>query len=217
MSAVRIRYQTIEFDNVDIHIRCLIDKQQFSDPLGEAEALGISSAQWSLFGVIWDSSRILAQEMEYFDIRGKRILEVGCGIGLSSLLLNSRHADITATDYHPEAGAFLAENTHLNNAEKIPFLRTNWEDLHDGLGKFDLIIGSDLLYEQQHSSVLSEFINRHTQQDCEVLMIDPGRGKHAAFSKKMIALGYTHSQHKPEHTEMLTTVFKGQILRYLRH
>ncbi len=217
MTAVRICYQTIEFDNVDIHIRSLRDKQQFSDPLGEAEALGISSAQWSLFGVVWDSSRLLAHEMENFDIRGKRILEVGCGIALSSLLLNSRHADITATDYHPEAGAFLAENTRLNHAKTIPFLRTNWKDLHDGLGKFDVIIGADLLYEQQHIDLLSAFIDRHTNQQCEVMLIDPGRGKHAPFSKKMVSLGYTHSQHKPEKTGMLTTLFKGQILRYERN
>ena len=37
----------------------------------------------------------------------KRILEVGCGIGLSSLILNRLNADITATDYHPEAEKFL--------------------------------------------------------------------------------------------------------------
>jgi len=106
MPPIRVRYQTIEVDSFDIHVRSLWDKQQFSDSLGEAEAMGISSAQWSLFGVVWPSSEVLAHEMADFPIQGKRILEVGCGMALTSLLLNSRHADITATDIHPEAGSF---------------------------------------------------------------------------------------------------------------
>lgn len=216
MQPVRVHYQTIEFDNTDIHIRSLRDNQQFSDPLGEAEALGISSAQWPIFGIIWKSSEILAHEMEHYAVEGKRILEVGCGIGLTSLLLNSRHADITATDIHPEAGSFLAENVRLNKGVEIPFLRADWKDTLEGLGKFDIIIGSDILYEREHIDLLSEFVNRHANSKCEVILVDPGRSNHAAFSKKMVALGFVHTQHKSEHGDLITGAFKGQILKYIR-
>ena len=57
-----------------------------------------------------------------FDITGKRILEVGCGIGLASLLLNNRLADVISTDYHPETESFLVENTKLNYGKTIPFI-----------------------------------------------------------------------------------------------
>ena len=216
MSSVRVHYQTIEFDSIDIHVCSLRDKQQFSDPFGEAEALGISSAQWSLFGVIWASGEVLAHEMTSFAIEGKRILEVGCGLALSSLLLNYRCADITATDIHPEVERFLAENVRLNDGDSIPFLRTDWKDLHDGLGKFDVVIGSDVLYERAHIELLSQFINRHAKPQCEVILVDPGRSNHAAFSKKMVALGYTHSQSSPQKGECSAGVFKGQILKYQR-
>jgi len=229
MNTPRIRYQTLAFEtsalnsddvnNIDIHVRSLRDKQQFSDPLGEAEALGISSAQWSLFGVVWESSTVLADLMSNFDIHNKRILEVGCGMALSSLLLNARHADITATDYHPEAAEFLIENVKLNNGKKIPFLRTNWTNLEDGLGTFDLIIGSDLLYEKDHIRYLSEFLNRHAKKSCEIIIVDPGRAQHAAFSKEMIGYGFNHSQKRVEkmktgHTGDNSTGFKGFVLRY---
>lgn len=190
MPALRLRYQTYEFAQFDIHLRTLRDKNQFSDPLGEADALGISSAQWSLFGVVWPSSLVLATLMSTFNVTGKRILEVGCGIGLTSLVLNARDADITATDYHPEAGHFLTENTRLNEASRIPFLRTDWNDNSIGLGSFDLIVGSDLLYEQQHIQLLTDFIERHSNKDCEVILVDPGRGNHAKFSKRMQAAGF---------------------------
>jgi ETFB lysine methyltransferase len=216
MSSLRIQYQTIEFDKVDIHVRTLRDKQEYLDVDNIADKLGISSAQWSLFGVIWPSSEVLAHFMFDFDIKSKRILEVGCGIALTSLMLNKRDADITATDYHPEAEAFLLKNIKLNDGASIPFVRTGWADKTSDLGKFDLILGSDILYEKEHTDLLSRFIDQHAEQECEVIIVDPGRGRHANFSKKMIKLGYSHSQSKPENSDYLDQKFKGQILRYKR-
>ena len=141
----RYRYQTIEFGDTDIHVKTLRDKQQFSDDENIAARLGLSSANWSLFGVVWPSGDALANVMFAYDVRGKRILEVGCGIGLASLVLNHRGADITATDRHPEVRPLLAINSTLNEDKEIPFVRTAWSDPRTELGEFDLIIGSDLL------------------------------------------------------------------------
>ena len=216
MPPLRVRYQTIEFEKTDIHVRTLRDNQQYSDDDRAAEKAGISSATWPFFGVIWDSSLVLAHFLYNFDVTGKRILEVGCGIGLASLLLNNRLADITATDYHPEAGSFLLENTKLNHGKVIPFIRTGWEDEDIDIGMFDLIIGSDLLYERNHAAILSRFINQHAKAACEVILVDPGRGNHAQFSRIMVKLGYSHSQRRPDSTDYLIQPFRGKILRYNR-
>lgn len=216
MPALRIRYQTIEFDQVDIHVRTLRDKQQYLDRDNAAQKLNISSASWPLFGVVWASSRILAELLCDYDIGGKRILEVGCGIGLSSLLLNQRQANITATDHHPEAEHFLSENVKLNQGRAIPFVRTGWAEKKSSLGRFDLIIGSDLLYEQDHVELLSGFINRHAAEHCEVIIVDPGRGLHPRFSHKMTGLGFEHNKSKPRQRQELEPPFRGVILHYNR-
>jgi ETFB lysine methyltransferase len=216
MPSLRFRYQTLEFGDTDIHVRTLRDRQQFLDGQGIAERLGISSATWPLFGIIWDSGRILSKLMQSHEIGGKRILEVGCGIGLASLLLNTRHADITATDYHPEAGSFLCENVKLNRGERIPFERTGWGDDNDTLGKFDLIIGSDLLYEQEHAMQLSTFIDNHAKAQCEVIIVDPGRGQRGRFTRQMIERGYLHSISEPEKSDLLPATATCRILYYDR-
>lgn len=217
MSSIRVKYQTIEFDEIDIHLRTLRDRQEFSDDEQVAEELGISSATWSLFGVIWPSSLVLANYMHDYNTKGKKILEIGCGMALSSLLLNEKSANITATDYHPEVEHFLEENVKLNNSKSIPFERTGWLDEDDSLGKFDLIIGSDVLYERWHIDELSSFINTHANDKSEIIVVDPGRGNHAKFSKVMISLGFSHTQFKPENSEeYLTKPFKGQIIKYSR-
>lgn len=185
MATLRLSYQTIEFGKIDIHLCTLRNKQEFHDPEGTAEALGISSATWPIFGILWPSSLVLAHFVSNYDIGTKRVLEIGCGTALSSLLLNKQHVDITATDYHPEVETFLNRNSLLNGDTVIPFERTGWADNNDSLGYFDLIIGSDLLYEDEHIELLSDFIQAHSNPTCEVIIVDPGRGRKNKLAKKI--------------------------------
>ena len=171
---------------------------------------------WPLFGIVWASGELLAHLMLDYEIAGRRVLEVGCGLALASLILNRRSADITATDFHPEAANFLIENVKLNTGKAIPFIRTGWKDTISTLGTYDLIIGSDILYERRLIHPLADFINQHANPTCEVLMVDPGRGNHAHFSKKMVSLGYAHTQRRPLHLNASEEPYKGRILRYLR-
>jgi predicted nicotinamide N-methyase len=215
---LRVRYQTIEIGNTDIHLCTLRDNQQFSDPNGVADALGISSASWPLFGIVWPSSIVLANYMLDYATKGKRILEIGCGIALSSLLLNERDDDITATDYHPEVKHFLERNTNLNNGHTIAFERVDWANDKSTLGRFDIIIGSDLLYEDQHVHLLADFIQNHANPDCKVILVDPGRGRKSRLSSELGDYGFTSNHIKPQHTDdYLEKQFKGYILNFSRH
>lgn len=216
MSSLRVRYQTVEFDEIDIHLRTLRDNQQYSDPDGIAEDLGISSALWPLFGIIWPSSLVMSHFLLDYNYQGKRILEVGCGIGLASLLLNHFSADITATDYHPSVEGFLHENVLLNDDKDIPFFRADWREENLELGLFDLIIGSDLLYEDEHAVLLAAFIDRHAHKQCKVVVVDPGRGRYGGFCKEMTSAGFSHVKNKPEDTSFLEKPFAGCILEYDR-
>ena len=147
---------------------------------------------WPIFGVVWDAGRILATLMMDQDIEGLRILEVGCGIGLASLVLNHREADVTATDRHPQAKAFLEANTELNGGAPIPFERHSWSEQATGMGQFDVIIGSDLLYEREQAAPLSAFIERHARPVCEVILVDAGRGQTGRFTKAMAEHGFSY-------------------------
>ena len=216
MAPVRVRYQTHEFGDVDIHVRTLRDNQEFADDEGEAEALGISSATWPIFGVVWASGEALARLMFDYDVEGRRILEIGCGIGLASLVLNHRDSDITATDHHPEAGAFLEQNTDLNGGAPIPFVRAGWAGEASGLGTFDLIIGSDLLYERSHVADLSGFIDRHARETCEVVLMDPGRGQIGRFGNVMEALGYSYTRTRADEGDAPEAPYRGEVLRFFR-
>jgi predicted nicotinamide N-methyase len=210
--ALEYSYKTLEFEDIDIHLKTLKNKNQFSDDNHAARDLGISSAQWSLFGVVWDSAIILANEMLSEEITNKEILEVGCGMAVASHVLNARGANITATDYHPEVESFLLKNTELNNKNKIPFVLENWNTEESNLGKFNLIIGSDILYEREHIELLSNFLLTHSQEQCKIIIVDPNRGHINKFTRAMEALGFSHDARKSKKI----AEHKGMIHRYLR-
>ena len=213
---MRYRYETIEFREIDIHIRALRDKQEFDDPFDEAKDLGISSSQWAFFGVVWDSSFVLAQVMSKFDFAGKSFLEIGCGLGLPSHLLNYRGAKITATDYHPEVKKFLDINTQLNKSQSIPFFLADWNSKPQNHEKYDVIIGSDLLYERSHVEILTKFIDHFADNTCTVIVVDAGRGYLNRFTAGMLENSFEHSQISHENHRYVADNYKGTINYYLR-
>lgn len=84
-SPYEVKFETLLIDNIDFQIRSLKDRQQFDDPDGIAEDMGISSSQWSLFGIVWPSALALTNTMVHFDTDGKRVLEIGCGLAIGLL------------------------------------------------------------------------------------------------------------------------------------
>ena len=113
--------------------------------------------------------------MSRFAVAGKSILEVGCGLGLSSLVLQQRGADVTASDHHPLAQEFLRVNAALNDLPPIDFHEASWTGSNPDLGRFDLIIASDVLYERGHPVALAAFLARHAAPTAQVIVADPGR------------------------------------------
>lgn len=214
-------------------IRSLLDREQFFDPLGQADRLGISAAAWPLFGLLWPSAAQLAARMAVRPVSaGERILEIGCGLALASLVGHRRGADVTASDCHPLAAQFLRQNLRLNGLLPMKYRHGHWGAVTAPCGAtqpgdsplpalvsglYDLIIGSDLLYEPDARGSLAAFIGAHAAAAAQVWIIDPNRGNRPAFHRHMAAQGFGMRE------ESLSTVagadrpaFKGRLLTYQR-
>ena len=202
----------------------MLDKQQFFDPEGAALALGISSAFWSLFGLLWPSGSKLAERLAIRPVSAhERILELGCGLALASLVGHRRGANITASDCHPLAGEFLKENLRLNNLGPMSYRHGQWGEHaaqhQDPIvnSKFDLIIGSDILYERDERGDLAHYINAHIEDHAEVWVVDPNRGNRSHFHRNMAAQGFALSEETLIMSATQTeAAYKGRMLTYLR-
>jgi ETFB lysine methyltransferase len=199
----------------DYRIRALRDRQQYWDPDGRAERAGISSASWPLFGLVWPAGIALAEEMNRMEVDGMSILEVGCGLGIASLVLQGRGADVTASDHHPLAEEFLRFNAALNGLDPVRFHRAPWEGPNPGLGRFDLIIGSDLLYERGHPVALAAFVACHAESAAQVIMTDPGRAQCGRFHTEMRDEGYSRTERR-RHFPGAELESSGRIMRFVR-
>ncbi len=200
----------------DLAIRSLLDKQQFADPRGEAETQGISPACWPLFGLVWPSAQKLANLMQAWEFGSSRVLEIGCGLGLASMVIHRRGGNITASDCHPLTEAFLNANLLLNALPDMKYQTGNWSRTNPLLGRFDLIIGSDVLYERDQPRELAAFIERHAAPAAEVLIIDPNRGNRSAFRRAMEDLGYSLTETLLNAPLDDGSPYRGRLLRYRR-
>lgn len=200
----------------DLRVRSLLDKQQFSDPLGEAAAVGISAATWPLFGQLWPSSEKLADIMQMWALDGVTVLEIGCGLALASMVVHRRYGDVTASDCHPLAESFLRANLLLNALPALKYQTGHWGKENDALGRFDLIIGGDVLYERGHPEDLAGFIASHANAAAEVLIIDPNRGHRSAFNKHMANNGFALNETAITAPLHDGTAYRGRQLHYRR-
>ncbi|MFA7526927.1 MAG: SAM-dependent methyltransferase [Ottowia sp.] len=219
----------------DFLIRSLLDRQQYHDPAGRAARVGISSALWPLFGLLWPSAIHLASHLALRPVNPlERILEIGCGLALASLVAHKRGACVTASDRHPLVPLFLHENLNLNRLPpRLRYRHGQW-----GLdspptraqvgctvlcGRYDLIAGSDLLYQRDAPPAVAAFINRHARPRSEVWIVDADRGYRPAFNRCMAAHGFKLQEQirlreadrpdRPGHAPR----YKGRLLKYRRN
>jgi len=106
---------------------------------------------------------------------GVRVVELGCGLGLPSLVAAARGAVVTATDWAGDAVALLAQNAARNRLG----LRAEARDWRDPWAEtFDLAIAADVLYEQRNVEPLVE---RLRELAPEALVALAGRPYEAEF------------------------------------
>ena len=217
MTGYAVKFESVVVaGGLDIQIRSLLDRMQFSDPGDEALTLGISSAAWPLFGQLWPSARILADTMQSKELHGRRVLEIGCGLALPSLVVHRRGADITASDHHPMTQAFLLENIRLNGLPPLAYRTGNWATPNPGLGKFDMVIGSDVLYEREQPDLLIAFIDLHVSDHAEIMIVDPGRPHRGAFNRGMARRGFELDDVRVDCTQADGNAYRGRLLTYRR-
>ncbi len=121
----------------------------------------------------------LAAELGGEPIAGVRVVELGCGLGLPSLVAARAGARVLATDRDPEALALLCRNAELNGV-RVETTVADWADPGDliATGPFDLTLAADVLYELRSVEQLAALLPRLAP---EALLADPGRRALASF------------------------------------
>lgn len=124
---------------------------------------------------LWPSSFVLARHVASLRGDGRRLLELGCGVGLASVAAARAGFLVTSTDYYDDAIAFACVNVARNGVPEPSVRMVDWRNLPEDLGVFDLVIASDVLYEARYPGLIAEVLARTLAKDGEGLIADPGR------------------------------------------
>jgi predicted nicotinamide N-methyase len=131
---------------------------------------------------LWPSAVELARTVGARALHGARVVELGCGLGLPSIAAALAGGRVTATDWAPDAVAFAARNAALNEVE-VQTAVVSWSApaaLVEG-APWDLVLGSDLLYERRNVPLLLDLLPRLVRARGEAWIADPGRPAAPAF------------------------------------
>jgi predicted nicotinamide N-methyase len=125
---------------------------------------------------LWPSGLALARVVAVRALRGARVLELGCGLGLPSLAAAAAGGRVLATDWAEDSIAITLRNAERNGLE-LEALRCSWTE-PDALlagAPWELVLASDVLYEERNGAALLPLLPRLIDARGEIWLADPGR------------------------------------------
>jgi predicted nicotinamide N-methyase len=124
---------------------------------------------------LWPSGVALARAIARRPLTGRRVIELGCGLGLPSLAAALQGGRVLATDWAPDAIALLERNAERNDVVLATAL-FRWDAPPEPLGApWPLVLASDVLYEARNVPQLLALLPRLAAAGGEVWLADPGR------------------------------------------
>jgi predicted nicotinamide N-methyase len=161
-------FKILTVKNIDDLLDELID----SDPSLE-EVMDERLPYWP---EIWPSSLALSRYIleESLIYGNKKIIELGCGIGLVGMAVSLQGGNILLTDYQPDALLFAEMNWLLNLGRSPSTVLMDWRN-PDTSQKYDIILASDIIYERRFYWPIMESFRNLLAPDGHIYLSEPNR------------------------------------------
>jgi ETFB lysine methyltransferase len=124
---------------------------------------------------VWPSSIIMARHVAMLDSTGKTMLELGSGAGLVATAAALAGFDVTVSDYYEDSLRFSRANVQHHAGFDPAAQLLDWRALPANLPRYDVVVGSDVLYEKPYGALVAETIARTLKGDGRAYITDPGR------------------------------------------
>jgi predicted nicotinamide N-methyase len=141
---------------------------------------------------LWTSAVALGHDVSLRALRGKRTLELGCGLGLPSIAAARAGGRVLATDWSPDAISATTANAKLNGVQ-VETLRCAWGEPEAIVERapWPLVLAADVLYERRNVQLLLGLLPRLVDANGLVLLADPGRVPAESFLRDAEARGWS--------------------------
>jgi len=152
-------------------------------PQEAAELPDAGAVEWAplapYWAVLWRSGVALARELDGVVLRGRRVVELGCGLAVPSIAAARAGAAVLATDACRKALELVVRNARAN-AVQLETAVIDWAEPDELIrrGPFDLVLAADVLYERAGVAPLLSLLPGLAP---EAWLADPGRPAAGAF------------------------------------
>jgi predicted nicotinamide N-methyase len=119
-----------------------------------------------------------------------QVLEVGCGLGLAGIACLARGLAVTFSDVDETALTFASRNARLNGFNRGFDIRLIDFRCPPTDVKYPVVIGSDLMYEEQLVNPLVGLLSAVLAPEGVCLITDPDRTAARHFKWKLQEAGY---------------------------
>ena len=172
--ALNRRFRTsIQEAIVDQHVFSILKPANSDDLIREEDF--VKDERLPYWADVWPSSIILAEKLLEQEGDGRSALELGCGVGLSTLAATSAGFDVLSTDYYEDALDVTRANVFRNLGLLARTRLVDWRHVPKDLGTFDLVFASDVLYEKEYALLLPIILCRVLATGGIAIIADPGR------------------------------------------
>jgi ETFB lysine methyltransferase len=172
--ALTRRFRTsIEDATVDERIFSILKPANADDLIREEDF--VKDERLPYWADVWPSSIVLAEKLLELAGSQRTALELGCGVGLSTLAATSAGFDVLSTDYYVDALDVTRANVFRNFGTTARTRMVDWRHFPEDLGTFDLVFASDVLYEKEYAELLPLLLIRLLAPGGIALIADPGR------------------------------------------
>jgi predicted nicotinamide N-methyase len=146
---------------------------------------------------IWPASIAAARLLARVDLRGKRVLDLGCGIGIPGIAAVRGHALTTFADMQADALAFAKWNASRHCSEgAVATVQQDWSQSVVS-GVFDVIVLADVSYRPIHHISLQRHLSACLAPGGVILHADPVRRESTPFVRQLQARFHTQTVMRP--------------------
>ena len=144
---------------------------------------------------LWPSAVALSHYLvRHLDLEGRRVLELGCGLGLVSVVAALQGARVLCTDHQEAALAFARRNTRDNGCRGVRFQLVDW--CCPALRRrYDCILAADVIYEARSFAPLVALLQRYLARGGMAIIAEPGRVNASPFFSLLKQRGFLYRKH----------------------